>query len=116
MIRFSILGWELARKIRAPEEESAYVTYSQILGPAGAVAAAGSAQGIAVLLGFYLCVAAGLPAIYPAVLAGAWLLCAAAYLRFLRRPSARTSRLKPVAAAFAFAVLVVQLLAFAMPR
>jgi 4-hydroxybenzoate polyprenyltransferase len=33
-------AWEIARKIRAPEEETAYVTYSRLLGPRGAVALA----------------------------------------------------------------------------
>lgn len=32
------LGWETARKIRAPKDETDYVTYSKILGPAGASA------------------------------------------------------------------------------
>ena len=116
MIWAAVLGWELARKIRAPEAETAYVTYSQILGPAGSVAAAAAAQAIAVLLGVHLYAELELPALYPAVLAGAWLACLAAYARFLLHPSARTARLKPVAAAFAFTVLAAQALAFAVPR
>jgi hypothetical protein len=116
MLWAAILGWELARKIRAPEEETAYVTYSKILGAAGSVAAAAAAQAASVLLGVYLYAGLGLPAWYPAALAGAWLVCAAAYARFLLRPGARSSRLKPVAAAFAFTVLAAQALAFAVPR
>jgi len=116
MIWLSILGWEVARKIRAPREETAYVTYSQILGPAGAVAAAATAQGLAVLLGAHLSARLGLPALYPAALGAAWLLCAAAYARFLRRPDPTTSRLRPYAAAFVFAVLLAQLCAFGPGR
>lgn len=116
MVWFALLGWELARKIRAPEEETAYVTYSRLLGPAGAVAAAAAAQGLAVLLGVWLAVRFRLPPWHPAALAGAWLLCAAAYARFLRRPAASTSRLRPFAAAFVFAVLLAHLGAFGLGR
>jgi 4-hydroxybenzoate polyprenyltransferase len=116
MVWFSILGWEFARKIRAPEEETAYVTYSRILGPAGAVAAAATVQGLAVLLGVHLTARLGLPAFYPATLGAGWLLCAAAYARFLLRPDRTTSRLKPYAAAFVFAVLLAQLCAFGLGR
>jgi hypothetical protein len=116
MIWFSILGWELARKIRAPEEETAYVTYSQILGPRGAIAAAAAVQGLAVLLGVYLYVRLDPPALYLGVLALGWLLCAVAYARFLHRPNSTTSRLKPFAAAFIFAVLLADLYAFGSPR
>ena len=83
MVWCSILGWELARKIRAPAEETAYVTYSRILGPAGAVAAAAAAQGLAVALGVHLAVRFRLPPWHPATLGAAWVLCAAAYARFL---------------------------------
>jgi 4-hydroxybenzoate polyprenyltransferase len=112
----ALLGWELARKIRAPAEETAYVTYSRLLGPAGAVAAAAAAQGLAVLLGLHLAVRFRLPPWHPVVLVGAWLLCVAAYARFLRRPDPSTSRLRPYAAAFVFAVLLAHLGAFGLGR
>jgi 4-hydroxybenzoate polyprenyltransferase len=32
------LGWETARKIRAPKDETQYITYSKIMGPVGATA------------------------------------------------------------------------------
>jgi hypothetical protein len=114
MIWFSILGWELARKIRAPGEETAYVTYSQILGPAGAVSAAATAQGIAVLLGAHLYARLDLAASYPALLGAGWLLCALGYARFLHRPDSTTSRLKPFAVTFICTVLLTQLYAFAL--
>ena len=116
MVWCSILGWELARKIRAPAEETAYVTYSRILGPVGAVAAAAVAQGLAVALGVRLAVRFRLPPWHPAALVCAWLLCAAAYARFLRRPDPATSRLRPYAAAFVFAVLLAHLGAFGLGR
>jgi 4-hydroxybenzoate polyprenyltransferase len=116
MAWFALLGWELARKIRAPAEETAYVTYSRLLGPTGAVAAAATAQGLAVALGVHLAVRFRLPPWHPAALVGAWLMCATAYARFLRRPDPSTSRLKPYAAAFVFAVLLAHLGAFGPGR
>ena len=92
------------------------MTYSRILGPAGAVAAAAAAQGIAVLLGVHLSARLGLPAPYLATLGAAWVLCAAAYARFLYRPDTHTSKLKPFASAFVLAVLLAQLCAFGPGR
>ena len=55
----SVFAWEIARKIRAPEEEDDYVTYSRRLGRGGAVALAGAAQAMSVAAGVALTVRAG---------------------------------------------------------
>ena len=48
-----LFAWEVARKIRSPEEENAYVTYSRILGRPGAVLLAGGAQTVSFVIGLY---------------------------------------------------------------
>jgi hypothetical protein len=39
-------NWEFVRKIRAPEQETAYTTYSKIMGPRAAILLALTIQGI----------------------------------------------------------------------
>jgi hypothetical protein len=73
-------------------------------------------QGIAVLLGLHLYARLDLAAPYLAVLGAGYLLCAMAYIRFLRRPNPTTSRLKPFAMTFMVAVLLAQVYAFGSPR
>jgi 4-hydroxybenzoate polyprenyltransferase len=91
----SLLAWELARKIRAPRDENAYVTYSRLFGPRGACAL--------VLLVQLLGLAAGVA--LAATTAVSWRLVAAqslatgllgfAVARFLAHPDTRTSHLRP---------------------
>jgi 4-hydroxybenzoate polyprenyltransferase len=106
-----LLAWEIARKIRAPAEENAYVTYSRLLGPAGAVWLAAAAQTVALLLGswlghlgdfrpgWFLCAGAG------------WLIAQAAHVRFLLRPCPATSHLRPFAELFLVALFLAGFLA-----
>jgi hypothetical protein len=101
-----VLAWEIARKIRAPRDEDAYVTYSRLLGPVGAVVLASSVQTLALGLALYVGTVHGF---HPAWLAGAgtgWAIAQAAYLRFLLRPDADSSRLRPFAELFLVAVLL----------
>lgn len=116
MLWMIVLGWELARKIRSREEESEYVTYSQILGRAGAVSAAWGAQTIAVGICIYLyfSFSPGVPYLILIVLG--WLANVWAYSRFLLRPNTDTSRLKPYASLFAFAILTAQVYGFLLVR
>ena len=95
-------AWEIARKIRAPQDEDAYVTYSRLLGPVGAVALVGTAQTCALALAIGL----GLRPVAVAVIAAGWCASQAAHVRFLRRPDARTARLRPFAELFLAGVLV----------
>ncbi len=93
----AVFGWEIARKIRAPEGETAYVTYSRLLGLRGAVALAAGAQTLSIAAGLSLIAfhgARGWSAV--PLLAGA-LVAAIGHLRFLRRPDVHTQALRPFA-------------------
>lgn len=95
-----VLAWEFSRKIKAPEEENAYLTYSRILGARRAAAvpmialtaSAALAGGFAMQLGL------------SPVAIGAVALCHAAamfgFFRFLGAVTPAHSRLKPFAEAF----------------
>ena len=107
----AVFAWEIARKIRAPEEEDGYVTYSRRLGRTGAVALAAAAQTASVAAGIALTVTAGLRPAALAALLGGLALCAAAYARFLLRPVPDHSRLRPFAEAFSAATCAWGLLA-----
>ncbi len=109
-----MLAWELARKIRAPEEETEYVTYSRILGRTGAVSMTWVTQGVAVAICAYLYLSFSLDVAYLLLVGLGWGLCSWAYLRFLLHPDSHTSRLKPYAAVFAFAILAAQVYGFVL--
>jgi len=96
-----LAAWELARKVRAPADETAYETWSSRLGwrTAGALPALLCAASAACL--GWTAVAAGAPFAYLGVLGLALALVAGACLRFLRAPSARTAHLRPAVEAFA---------------
>ena len=99
-------AWEIARKIRAPGEETAYVTYSRLLGPRGAVALTVSAQTLSVGLGLWLWARHGLSPAF-GILAGAgYLIALGGHLRFLRAPGPETSGLRPFAEVQVFALLL----------
>jgi 4-hydroxybenzoate polyprenyltransferase len=107
----AVFAWEIARKIRAPEEEGDYVTYSRRLGRGGAVVLAGAAQSVSVAAGAALTVSAGLRPAALVVLLGGLSLCGFAYARFLLRPVPAHSRLQPFAEAFSLATCAWGLLA-----
>jgi hypothetical protein len=90
-------AWEISRKIRAPEEEDAYVTYSRLLGPRGAVLLAGGAQSVAFAAGLALLTACGLSWSFAAVLTAGYGTAVVGHLRFLKSPSRATSQLRPFA-------------------
>ncbi|HEY7511385.1 MAG TPA: hypothetical protein VIG50_14085 [Vicinamibacteria bacterium] len=104
-------AWEIARKIRAAEEENAYVTYSRVLGRAGAVSVVAAAQTLALLLAVVLTRRHGLHVAALFCIGGGWLLAQAAHARFLLRPDARSSRLRPFAEVFLLSVLLAGLVA-----
>ncbi len=110
MIWSAMFAWEIARKIRAPQEENAYVTYSQILGRGGAVLLAFTAQtaGGAIAVHFVL------TGLWPAIAllplgAGYGLLCFT-YGRFLFVPTPGTSPLRPFAEAYALLLMLTVIL------
>ncbi len=111
MLWMTMFAWEIARKIRGPREENDYVTYSRLLGRGGAVALAFTAQTISAVCAL---VFAGegrwmLLALTP-MLGGYGLQCFA-YVRFLRRPDARTARLRPFAELYAVLLMISVILA-----
>jgi hypothetical protein len=94
-------AWETSRKIRPPEAETTYQTYSSMLGwktaPAvPALAAIGSTVALAVVARD-----AGLSLVFTFVLAGACAAFIVGCARFRFAPSRRTANLKPWAVFFA---------------
>jgi len=92
-----VAAWETSRKIRVPEDETAYQTYSQVLGWKLAPLLPAS-----LILGGTLCLSwlalrCGLPVLFVACLVGAALVPLAALLRFRLRPSTASARLQPFA-------------------
>lgn len=103
-----ILGWEIGRKIRAPEQETDYVTYTRVLGLRGAVAFALVVQGIAAAAGAWLFVRLSLSVVYAAVLAVSFAWVAWTHVRFLRRPVAANAVSKPVGQAYLVVLAALQ--------
>ena len=110
-----LFAWEISRKIRAPEEENAYVTYSQILTPAGAVAVALGAQTIAFAIGIYLYRVLPISWLFPAIFTAGYARTVTAYVRFLRTPNPATSKLKPYAEQYGMCMFLARLLSCIFP-
>jgi len=89
------LAWEIARKIRSPEEENAYVTYSQIFGPPSTVAIAAGVQTMTLLLSFYFYFRLSLTPVFLITVIIGYGLLIRAYIRFIIYPNPYTSKLKP---------------------
>lgn len=94
------LCWELARKIRAPQDEDDYETYSKIFG----YRLASALPCLALLVHYGMIVSLTRSLNLSGLFLGALTLALLAVLgffgRFLRRPNAQTSRLKPVLEAY----------------
>jgi 4-hydroxybenzoate polyprenyltransferase len=116
MLWLAMLGWEISRKIRCAEEESEYVTYSQILGRAGAVKLTIGAQTGAALIGFFFWLLLGLGSPYLVLVVLGWAVSCWGHARFLIRPDRRTSRLKPYASALIIGLLLAQIYGFVLAR
>lgn len=99
-------AWEIARKIRAPGEETAYVTYSRLLGPRGAVMLAASAQTLSVGLGLWLWARHELSPAFAVLATAGYLVAVGGHVRFLRAPGPGTSRLRPFAEVQVFGLLL----------
>jgi hypothetical protein len=98
-------AWEIARKIRSREEENDYVTYSWLLGPAGAVALATGAQTATLLIGIHLIDRLSLPMSSALILSAGYFMVMAGYVRFLVRPGPGTSKLRPFAELYIMVVM-----------
>jgi 4-hydroxybenzoate polyprenyltransferase len=116
MLWLAMLGWELSRKIRSAEEESEYVTYSRLLGRAGAVGVAAATQTASALIGVYFYIRFRFDLLYLVILGAGWLACIWGHARFLRQPSPQTSKLGPFAAIFILALLLAQIYGFVPVR
>jgi 4-hydroxybenzoate polyprenyltransferase len=103
-------AWEIVRKIRASEEENEYVTYSQILGPMGAVFIGGAAQTVTFIIGLYLYWTLSLTAFFLGILVAGYLVVLGSYVRFVLNPTPVTSKLKPSAEQYMLCVFVAQIL------
>lgn len=112
MLWSPFLAWELARKIRSPDEETAYVTYSRLFGHVGAAVLTAGIQMIALFIGFYFWSRFSLSWLYLAILASGLGLSFFGYLRFLLHPNPRTAKLKHYAVAFLLCIEIAQLLEF----
>ncbi len=105
-----IFAWEIARKIRAREEENDYVTYSQIFGRHRAVLLAATAQTVALIVGLYLYFTLSLSTLFPGVILLAYVITLAGHIRFALRPSPRSSKLGPFAEGYVIAIFASSLL------
>ncbi|MCZ6862522.1 MAG: hypothetical protein O7I42_19990, partial [Alphaproteobacteria bacterium] len=108
-----VLGWEVARKIRAPGREDAYVTYSRLFGRTSSVALAAALQAIALAIGIWFWLGYSLPWFYPVMHAAGFALVAWRHFQFLGDPDRYESALRPTAEAYIFMVLAAQIFGFA---
>lgn len=97
-------SWEISRKIRRAEEETAYVTYSQILGRRGALAVALGAQSVAAGVAIGMWLLRGSSPVWPALVAAAYGASVATTVRHLRSAPARSAELKEQSELFMLAV------------
>jgi 4-hydroxybenzoate polyprenyltransferase len=112
MLWSPLLAWELSRKIRSPEEETAYVTYSRLFGHVGAVALTAAIQAIAFSIGLYFWSRFSLSWIYFGILAFGLGSNVFGYFRFVRHPNPSTAKLKYYAVAFLSCVDAAQIVEF----
>lgn len=115
MIWAMFFAWEIARKIRTPEEENEYVTYSQLLGRGRAVGVAWASQLLALALGVWIQALAGWSTAAIFVMGCAFVAASIGYVRFLRCPTPATSKLRPFAETFLTLMFIAQVIAFAKP-
>ena len=107
-----VLGWEICRKIRAPEQETDYVTYSRLLGVRGSVAFAVVVQAFAAGAAAHLWSALALTPAYLAVLAVSFAVVLWSHVRFLWRPVAANAVAKRYAQAYLVVLAALQILEF----
>jgi 4-hydroxybenzoate polyprenyltransferase len=113
MVWFPFLAWELARKIRSPQEETDYVTYSRILGRNRAVVVVWIVQAVSLLIGVYVRAFQQPHWGYLIPMGAGFLVNVWAGVRFMHDPNPRTSRLKPFATSYLLCVLASQIVGFA---
>ncbi|MBI4527118.1 MAG: hypothetical protein HY695_25255 [Deltaproteobacteria bacterium] len=105
-----VFAWEIARKIRSRDEETEYVTYSQIFGRVGSVLIAGGAQTVTFFIGLYFAWTLSLSLAFITLWCAGYLIPIWAYARFIQNPTPATSKLGPYAEAYLLIVLAVQII------
>ncbi len=111
MLWMPLLAWEVSRKIRVPEAENDYVTYSMILGPRRAALLPFLALSLSTAIGEYTCMSLRLPVWTMAALAGNYAIVVVAYTRWFWRPTPAASRLRPIAEGFGLALYLLLVIA-----
>jgi len=99
-------GYEVARKIRAPSEETPYDTYSKVWGPGTAVLVAGALQTWTLGAGLYMSWRLALPLLFPSALLAAYGVLLFGYCRFLLTLTPKCSRLDGYSQSYAMSILV----------
>lgn len=102
-----LLSWELARKIRYPEDETAYVTYSKIFGFQNAIFILYVIQLIAFLIALYFYLILELSNIYLMTLIITLLYITYSYIKFYHRKYSSSIQLKITAEIFASINMVI---------
>jgi 4-hydroxybenzoate polyprenyltransferase len=102
-----LLSWELARKIRYPEEETAYITYSKIFGLQNAIIILYVIQLITVLIAVYFYLVLELSNIYLITLIIALFYITHCYIKFSHRKYSSGIQLKISAEIFASVNMVI---------
>jgi len=93
-------AWEVARKVRAPADETAYVTYSRVLGFRAAAAITAALVLVAAGCWAYVARRGGVSAAYAAAVAATAVLVVVACARFAARPTTASANLRPYVEAF----------------
>jgi hypothetical protein len=107
-------AWEIARKVRAPEDETDYVTYSKVLGWRTASLLPMAAVAVSTGCVLWVSATAGLHPLYLAAVALGAAVVFGAIARFRVAPSARTAKLRPFVEGLAAVVNVGGVIALAV--
>ncbi len=87
-------SWEITRKIKSPEEENEYVTYSQIFGFIGAVIIAAVVQTLTYIISIHFFLIFNLSWLYFLTVTFAYIIVISGHVRFIHTPNSSTSKLK----------------------
>jgi len=111
-----VAAWELSRKVRPPEAETSYQTYSSMLGWKVAAWLPAVVAGAAAASAVQVAIAVRLGGAFPAVAVAAALVVLGACARFRLNPTARTANLRPVVELFLLVTTVGLPVALAIAR
>ncbi|MFP5504084.1 MAG: hypothetical protein ACLGIN_16485, partial [Candidatus Sericytochromatia bacterium] len=95
-----VLAWEFSRKIKAPQDENTYITYSRVLGPRRAAVVPMVALLVSAAVASAFALRLDLSPLAIAAMAAATAYAMFGYFRFLGAVTTAHARLKPFAEAF----------------